>query len=134
MGADQPLSAADQILQDIGRKCAGDVSEAIHRNMALADDRRGKMIVAAYAAAAAFGSANGAFSAFMNGPEVIDEAFVDELWAQFVRPMVLGQFAKPNQPVNQLARQLTDADGNEAAGGAAFHDQSINHRNGRNHA
>ena len=82
------------IEQDIGRKCADDVAAAIRRNVALMADRRGKMIVASYAAATAIGAANGAFAAFMDGPAAIDEKFVDQLWGEFIRPMVLGELAK----------------------------------------
>lgn len=81
----------DQIVADIGRKCADDVAGAIRRNMRLTDSQREAMIVSAYAAAAAIGAANGAFAAFMNGPGDIDAAFVDQLWSEFLRPMVLGE-------------------------------------------
>lgn len=79
--------------KDIGRKCGDDVAGAIRRNMALMLDRRGKMIVASYAAATAIGAANGAFAAYMGGPEEIDAKFVDQLWADILRPMVLGELA-----------------------------------------
>jgi len=82
------------IEQDIGRKCADDVAAAIRRNVALMADRRGKMIVASYAAATAIGAANGAFAAFMDRPAAIDEKFVDQLWGEFIRPMVLGELSK----------------------------------------
>ena len=78
------------IEQDIGRQCPAAVSDALPRNMRLRDDKRGMMIVASYGAAAAIGAANGAFAAFMDGPEAIDEKFVDQLWANILRPMVLG--------------------------------------------
>lgn len=83
----------DHITQDIGRKCASDVGDAIRRNIALMNGKREAMIVSAYAAAAAIGAANGAFAAFMDGPQVIDEKMVDQLWTDFLRPMVLGELS-----------------------------------------
>ena len=87
----------DTIIKDIGRKCADDVGDAIRRNMQLMGDKRGKMIVATYAAASAIGAANGAFAALAEGPLTIDEAFVDQCWAEVLRPMILGQIVPPEQ-------------------------------------
>lgn len=85
------IDESEQIIKDIGRKCASDVGDAIRRNMSLVTGKREMMIVTAYAAASAFGAANGAFAAFMHGPSAeIDAQFVDQLWVEFIRPMVLG--------------------------------------------
>lgn len=89
------MNENDQIIQDIGRKCAEDVSGAIRRNMLLMLDGRGKMMIASYAAATAIGAANGAFAAYLGGPTAIDEQFVDQLWDDILRPMVLGQLSSP---------------------------------------
>lgn len=89
------LEDEDGLVKDIGRKCADDVGDAIRRNMQLMGDRRGKMIVATYGAATAIGAANGAFAAVMDGHKQIDEVFVDKVWAEILRPMILGQIAPP---------------------------------------
>jgi hypothetical protein len=86
--------AVDQILQDIGRKCGEDVSAAIGRNMLLFDGKREAMIIATYGAATAIGAANGAFSAYMDGPDAIDANLVDQLWAEILRPMILGDLSQ----------------------------------------
>lgn len=91
------VEPADAITRDIGRKCADDVGDAIRRNMQLMGDKRGKMIVATYGAATAIGAANGAFAAMADGQLTIDEAFVDQCWAEVLRPMILGQIAAPEQ-------------------------------------
>ncbi len=88
----------DGVTRDIGLKCADDVGDAIRRNMYLMGDKRGKMIVATYGAATAIGAANGAFAAMSDGPQEIDEAFVDQCWAEILRPMILGQIANPRNP------------------------------------
>lgn len=86
----------ERVIRDVGRKCGDDVSGAIRRNVALMESQRGAMIVTTYAAAAAIGAANGAFNAFMNGPDKIDEALVDQLWADLLRPMVVGELSREN--------------------------------------
>ncbi len=88
------MSAADAIAKDIGRKCADDVSAAIKRNMHLMPDRRGKFLVAAYAAVTGIAAATGAFAATIGGGPDPDEQMVDELWAEFFRPLALGQLPK----------------------------------------
>ncbi len=92
----------DEILKDIGRKCSDDVAAAVRRNIHLMGDRRGKMIVATYGAAAAIGAANGAFAAFMDGPDEIDAVFVDKIWAEILRPMILGDLADVAAQVNRM--------------------------------
>lgn len=89
---------SDQMIKDIGRKCADDVSAALRRNMQLMPDPRSKMIVTAYGASAAIGAANGAFAAMGDGPQEIDEAFVDQCWSEILRPMILGRIAKEPTP------------------------------------
>lgn len=84
----------DLITQDVGRKCADDVADAVRRNMHLMLNQRGVMIVAAYGAAAAIGAANGAFASYMGGGNEIDEALVDQLWSEILRPMILGNLAE----------------------------------------
>jgi len=84
----------DAIVKDIGRKCSDDVAAAIRRNMLLMGDAREKVIVAAYGATAAFGAASGAFAAMSDGPAEMDAANVDAMWAAFIRPMILGDFAR----------------------------------------
>lgn len=87
----EPLSAADAIAKDIGRKCSDDVGAAIRRNMALMDDQRGAFMVAAYGAATAIGSATGAFSALADDLPEPNEKMIDEMWRDFLRPLALGQ-------------------------------------------
>lgn len=86
--------SSDQIIKDIGRKCAEDVAGAIRRNMLLFNGKRELMIVATYGAAAAIGAANGAFAAYMDAPDSIDEKLVDQLWAEILRPMILGDLSE----------------------------------------
>lgn len=81
----------DGVVRDIGRKCADDVGSSIRRNMALMADRRGAFMVAAYGAATAIGSATGAFSALADDLPEPNEAMVDEMWRDFLRPLALGQ-------------------------------------------
>lgn len=87
----------DPITADLGRKCADDVSAAIHRTLQLCDDRKQAMIVAAFAAAAAVGASTGSYCAFAD--KDMDEATIDNWWAMFLRPMALGQLSTtPNTP------------------------------------
>jgi S-methylmethionine-dependent homocysteine/selenocysteine methylase len=83
----------NQIISDVGKKCADDVSAAIRRNMQLADGAREQMVVGMYAAAAAIGAATGALGAFMGRPSTLTAEQVDEAWSGILRPMVLGEFA-----------------------------------------
>jgi hypothetical protein len=86
----EPLSAADAIAKDIGRKCAEDVGAPIRRNMALMTDQRGAFMVAAYGAAAAIGAVTGAFAALADDLPEPNEKMVDEMWRDFLRPLALG--------------------------------------------
>ena len=81
----------DAVIKDIGRKCSDDVGAAIRRNMNLMTDQRGAFMVAAYGAATAIGSATGAFSALADDLPEPNEAMVDEMWRDFLRPLALGQ-------------------------------------------
>lgn len=81
----------DQLHKDIGRKCADDVSDAIRRGFQLVENDHGAVIVAAYAAAAAFGAAGGAFAAYAGKSPDLTADSIDDLWAGFIRPMMLGQ-------------------------------------------
>lgn len=92
------MAERDPLIMDVGRKCSEDVAAAMRRNMLLMLDKRGAMIVATYGAATAIGAANGAYSAYMDGPDVVSEAMVDQLWADILRPMILGQLAQQEAP------------------------------------
>lgn len=81
----------DGIIKDIGRKCADDVSDAIKRNMQLIPDQRGKFLVAVYAAVTGIASASGAFAATTGMGTEPNERMIDELWAEFFRPLAIGQ-------------------------------------------
>lgn len=86
--------AEDRIAKDIGRKCSDDVSAAIHRNMNLMTTQRGAFMVAAYGAATAIGAASGAFSALADDIPQPNEAMIDAMWRDFLRPIALGQLPK----------------------------------------
>lgn len=92
----QAAEAMDwQIVKDIGRKCSDDVGDAIRRNMGLVTDQQSAMAVVSYAAVTAIGAASGAFAALTNGPAKLDEAALDEMWTEYLRPMALGKLVTP---------------------------------------
>lgn len=81
---------ASQIVQDIGRKCADDVSAAIRRNMQLMETGQEMAQVAIYGAAQAMGTASGGLAAALaaDGNMRDPTSVADHLW-DLLRPMVL---------------------------------------------
>lgn len=83
----------DHIVNDMGKKCADDVSDAMMRTLRIIDTPQGAAIVATFAAAAALGIATGAFAATIeNGSP---EETADALWVK-LRPMVVRSAAALN--------------------------------------
>ena len=88
------MTPEQQIISDIGRKCADDVSQAIRRNFQLVEGSEAALVIASYAAVSAFGAAGGAFAAHTDGPPTLDEATIDALWQGYIRPMLTGDFVR----------------------------------------
>ncbi|RSV11636.1 hypothetical protein CA235_18370 [Sphingomonas sp. ABOLF] len=83
------------IVRDIGRKCCGDVSAALHRNMQLMETGQEMAQVALYGAAPAMAAAAAAMASVLaaDGNARDPEEIADHLW-DILRPMVLKGLAE----------------------------------------
>jgi hypothetical protein len=88
------MNTADQITMDLGRKCGDDVKSAMHRMVVLANDHRGAMISATYGASTAVAALSGAVAAFMGREEGMTPEFMDQVWADILRPIALGELSR----------------------------------------
>lgn len=83
------------ILKDLGRKCGDDVTGAIHRNMLLSDSTAGKLAISSYGAVEALAAFSGVVAAHMGHDDGMTPEFLDEMWSQFLRPLMLANAGAP---------------------------------------
>ena len=80
------LQPENQIVGDLGRKCADDVSRAIRRTMQLAESANDKFVIGSYGASVAMAWASAALNVMTESEN--PEQCADELWV-ILRPFVI---------------------------------------------